>query len=248
MENKVLAKVNGNPITQADVNVFMERLGPQRSAQFQTEEGQTQILSELVNQSLFCADAITNKLDETDAYKAEMDKMKEMVLTQINVSSLLSSVTVTDEDVKSFFDANPTNFAAPASADTNHILVDNVELAKEIRTKIISKEVTFEEAAKEHSSCPSKDTGGKLGSYPKGQMVPEYDNASFTMNEGDISEPVQTQFGFHIIRLNAKTVAGEATFEDVKDKAKADLLSEKQREAYMAKIVEMQSAHNVEYV
>ncbi len=248
MENKVLAKVNGKEITQNDVNIFMERLGPQHAAQFQGEAGQKQILDELVNQSLFCADAVENKINETEAYKSEMAKMSDMVLTQINVSNLVNSVQVTDEEVANYFEMAKSNFAQQPTADTSHILVADEEQCKEIRAKIVNEEVTFEDAAKEHSSCPSKDNGGRLGSYPKGQMVPEYDAVSFEMNEGEISEPVKTQFGFHLIRLNSKTEGGEAVFEEVKDQAQKDLLSQKQREAYVAKIAAMKDQHNVEYL
>jgi peptidyl-prolyl cis-trans isomerase C len=246
MENKVLAKVNGHAITQADVNTFMERLGPQRAAQFQSPEGQQQILNELINQNLFFVDATANNLHETPEFQAEMDKMKAIVLTQINVTNVINSVAVNEEEVVAYYNENKENFGTPATADTSHILVDTEELANEIRTKILNNEMTFEDAAKEYSSCPSGQNGGTLGSYPKGQMVPEYDNASFAMNEGELSQPVETQFGFHLIRLNGKTVAGESSFEDVKQQVETELLSEKQRNAYMDKVSEMHTQYNVE--
>ncbi len=248
MENKVLAKVNGKEITQNDVNIFIERLGPQHAAQFQGEAGQKQILDELVNQSLFCADAVENKINETDAYKDEMAKMSDMVLTQINVSNLVNSIQVTDEEAANYFEMAKANFAQPATADTSHILVADEETCKDLRNKIINEEISFEDAAKEHSSCPSKDNGGRLGSYPKGQMVPEYDAVSFEMSEGEISEPVQTQFGYHLIRLNSKTEGGEAVYEEVKDRVQKELLTQKQREAYVAKIADMKAKHSVEYL
>ncbi|MBN2830357.1 MAG: peptidylprolyl isomerase [Candidatus Cloacimonetes bacterium] len=246
MENKVLATVMGIPISQADVNTFISRLGQQYAAQYSSEEGQKQILEELINQQLFYIDAADNKLDETDEFKAEMEKMKAMVLTQINVTNLMNSINATDSEVEKYFEDYKVNFNTPESANTSHILVDTEELGNEIRAKIINKEISFEEAAKEYSSCPSGQNGGNLGSYPRGQMVPEYDNASFSMKEGEISNPVQTQFGFHIIKLNSKTEAGSAKFEDVKDKVKAELINDRQRAAYMDKVYDMRAKYKVE--
>ena len=246
MDNKVLATVDGVQITQSQVDSFIKRLDPQQAMQYQNEEGKKHILQELINQTLFLADAKATKLEESDEFKNEISKMKDMILTQLNVNNLMASVKIDDTEVKAHFETNKTKFSTPEKTDTSHILVDSEEECKEVHNKITSNEITFEDAAKAHSKCPSKEKGGNLGSYPKGQMVPEYEAVAFNMKKDEISEPVKTQFGYHIIRLNEKQESAEAKFEEVKEQAAKDLLGTKQKEEYMNKISHMRQTFKVE--
>jgi len=246
MENKVLATVEGVQISQAQVDNFIKRLDPQQAMQYQSEEDKKHILQELINQTLFLADAKANKLEETDEFKSEIAKMRDMILTQLNVNNLMASVQIDDTEVKTHFETNKAKFSTPEKTDTSHILVDSEEECKDIHNKIINNEITFEEAAKAHSKCPSKDKGGNLGSYPKGQMVLEYEAVAFSMKKDEISEPVKTQFGYHIIKLNEKVEAIETKFEDVKEKASQDLINTKQREEYTNKITKMRQTYKIE--
>ena len=82
----------------------------------------------------------------------------------------------------------------------SHILVDDERTAEKIRKEIIDEGKSFEEAAKKHSNCPSSKKGGDLGFFGRGKMVPPFEKAVFDMEEGDISEPVKTQFGWHLIK------------------------------------------------
>ncbi len=248
MENKILATVDGVQITQTQVDSFIKRLDPQQAMQYQSDEGKKHILQELINQTLFLADAKASKLEETNEFKSEISKMKDMILTQLNVNNLMASVQIDDTEVKAHFETNKQNFSTPEQTDTSHILVDSEEECKKIHKKVINNEITFEDAAKAHSKCPSKEKGGNLGSFPKGQMVPEYEAVAFSMKKDDISEPVKTQFGYHIIRLNEKKDATEAKFEDVKEQASKDLLGSKQKEEYMNKINDMRKTFKVEIV
>ena len=83
----------------------------------------------------------------------------------------------------------------------SHILIKSQEKAIEIKNKLNSGK-SFEELAKENSLCPSKKRGGNLGTFSRGQMVREFENAAFKLKKGEISEPVKTQFGWHIIKRN----------------------------------------------
>ncbi|MDP8219763.1 MAG: peptidylprolyl isomerase [Candidatus Stygibacter frigidus] len=246
MENRILAKVNGKEISLLDVENFIQRLEPQTAAQYKNEEGIKHVLNELINQELFLNDAIERKLDETEPFKQEMAKAKEFILTQLNINSVMAATKLKDDDVRNHFNEDPTKFGKKETADTSHILVESEEQCLELRDKIVSEEISFEYAAKQHSTCPSNERGGTLGSYERGQMVPEYDNVAFNLKVNEISMPVKTQFGYHLIKLNSKPPGEKPVFDKVKDKVKNDLRSKLQRETYLAKVNEMRKKFLVE--
>ncbi len=246
MGNKVLAKVNGKEITQFDVEQFLRSLGQERAAQFNNEEGRKRLLDELVNQNLFLADAIDSKIEETAEFQNEMARMKEVILTQVNVNSTMKGIGIVETEIEEYFNANKSKYDLPASTNTSHILVDSEELINKIHGKLIKNEIEFADAAKEHSKCPSSQKGGELGMYPRGQMVPEYEAVAFNMEIGEVSKPVKTQFGYHIIKLNDKEEAMEAKFEDVKTQVANELRSQKQNEAYFGKLQELKAKYNIE--
>lgn len=246
MQNKVLAKVNGKEITEFDVEQFLRSLGPERAAQFNNEEGRKRILGELINQNLFLADAIDSKIEDTTEFQTEMKRMKEVILTQVNINSTMRGVGVVDDEIIAYFNANKSKYDLPASANTSHILVETEEECNEIYDKLMKNEIEFSEAAKNHSQCPSGQQGGVLGMYPRGQMVPEYEAVAFNMKVGEISKPVKTQFGYHIIKLNDREEAKEADLAEFKEKVAQDLLAQKQNEAYFSKLQELKEKYNVE--
>ncbi|MBQ4353637.1 MAG: peptidylprolyl isomerase [Clostridia bacterium] len=138
--------------------------------------------------------------------------------------------------MKKFYDENPDQFEAGATYNASHILVAEEAAAADILAKINAGEISFEDAAKEHSTCPSGKQGGELGDFGHGQMVPEFENACEAMEVGTISEPVQTQFGWHIIKLNKKENGGTMKYEDIKEEIRNALMGQKQQAAYQSKI------------
>ena len=204
MEKKILAKVGDKEISNIDIDNAIQGLDPYQAQQFQTEEGRKYVLEDLVNQELLYMYAKDNKIDEDEAFKKEMAEIEKNVLKQYVINQILTSVKLTDEEKQAFYEANKTNFSNPETANAKHILVDSEEKANEILAQIKAGDVTFEDAARANSTCPSKDQGGDLGTFGRGQMVPEFEEATFAMNVGDVSEPVKTQFGYHLIKLEAK--------------------------------------------
>ena len=103
----------------------------------------------------------------------------------------------------------------------------------------------FRSAAVKYSKCPSKDRGGDLGEFSAGQMVPEFEKAVFSMKDGDVSEPVQTQFGYHIIKADKINEAPEVSFDEVKDQVKNYCASVKSNMVYAEKQDELNKKYNV---
>ena len=243
MEKKILAKVGQKEITNLDVQSAIQGLDPFQAQQFQTEEGQKYVLEDLINQELLYMYAKENNVDQEEEFRNEMKRVEENVLKQYVINKILTSVKLTEEEKKAFYEAQKSNFSRPETASAKHILVDTEEKANEILGKINSGEVSFEDAAAQHSSCPSKDAGGDLGTFGKGQMVPEFEEAVFNMNKGEVSKPVKTQFGYHLIKLENRNESTIPEYDEVAEEVGKTLLYQKQGEVYQEKLNEVKSKY-----
>lgn len=244
-EKNVMAKINGRELTKEEVQDFINMMGNQ-GMQFQNEEGIKKVADELVNQELMFLDAKKQGLDKDEAYLKEVERSNENLLKQFAINKLLKEVSVSDEDLQEYYDSHKEHFQKPMTFTASHILVEDEEKANEIKGKLTGGEVEFEDAAKEYSSCPSKDQGGKLGTFQEGQMVKEFEEAAKTAEVGVITEPVKTQFGYHLIRVDERTDSDTASFDEVKDQIQNQVLSLKQQEAYLDNINKISSEYNVE--
>ena len=236
MEKKILATVGEKEITNLDVENALKSLDPYQAMHFQTEEGKKQLLEDLVNQELFYMQAKEDQLHNDEDFKAEMKKIEENMLKQYAINKVLSNVTLTEEEKKAFFEANKSKFNKPESASAKHILVDSEELANDILNKINNNEMTFEAAASAHSTCPS--------TFTRGQMVPEFEEAVFNMKNGEVSGPVKTQFGYHLIKLENLQAGGESEYEEVRNEIERSLMYQKQSEAYNKELNNLKSKYN----
>lgn len=246
MDNQILATVGGMPITDADIDRFLAELG-QRGRSLNTPEGRKMILERLIGNKLLLLDARRNLLEAEPAFKEQLALIKERLLTNYALEKAVSAVRVTDAEAQAYYTEHAEEFAGEETVTASHILVDTEDTARELYEKIASGALSFEEAAKKYSSCPSKENGGSLGEFSRGQMVPEFDTAVFSMQVGEItSDPVKTQFGYHLIRLDAKTPASPRTFAEVKSMISESLLAEKQEKAYQSKINQLKILYPVD--
>lgn len=245
MDNKILANVGGNPIYQSEVDEIVAMYAS-RGQNLDSEQGRAMVLDQLIGKKLLVLDAKKNLLEHNAEFKAELEKMKNEMLANFNVAKILEKIEVTDEELKAYFDENKEQFVRPESVSASHILVAEEDKAKEIMKSIESGEVSFEDAARNNSTCPSGQNGGALGEFTKGQMVPEFDKAVFSMEVGELRGPVKTQFGYHIIKLTAKNEASEMAFDEVKGQLSNTVLSEKRQKAYDSKINQLKIVYPVD--
>ncbi|MGA2025568.1 MAG: peptidylprolyl isomerase [Syntrophobacteraceae bacterium] len=170
-------------------------------------------------------------------------QLKDYFASRLAIRKLLdkdlgSKIVLTPEEVKAFYDGNPDLFKTPEMVRASHILVkvdeaaSGEEKAKALeKIKAIQKRVKsgedFAKVAQEVSDCPSKDDGGDLNFFHKGQMVPPFEKAAFSMKPGETSDIVETEFGYHIIRLTDKKEAGTMSFDEVKPRIEQQLKNEK---------------------
>jgi peptidyl-prolyl cis-trans isomerase C len=244
-EIKVLAVVGGSEITEQDVNNLMNGLQPQQQAQFASEEGKARLLDELINQEMFYLEAMDSDMENDDLFKREMEIARKTILKQMAMKQLLDSVKVEEEDAKAYYEKHADRFVEEGTVHAQHILVKTKEEADAILAEIQGG-VAFEDAAKEHSTCPSKEQGGDLGTFPRGQMVPAFEEAAFALEVGVISEPVETSFGFHLIRVAEKTEAKSQNYEAVQEQIIGQLVAMGQNEAYVKKTDELRSKFQFE--
>lgn len=242
---KILASVAGETITENDVNEMIASMG-QRGRAYNTPEGREAILEQLINRQLLLLDAKKNLFERDAAFKEQLAKLKEELLANYCVEKVISDVKVTDAEAKTYFEEHKSVFVSEETVNASHILVENEDKCAEVMAELNSGAITFEEAAAKYSSCPSKEAGGNLGDFGKGQMVPEFDSAVFAMEEGEIKGPVVTQFGCHIIKLNKKNRPREYTFDEVASQLKEQLLHEKQQKAYQSKINQLKIMYMVD--
>ena len=246
MADKILAKVGASVITEKDVDDFIIALG-QRGAGYNTPEGRRAILKQLVDNKLLLLDAQRNLYEADSAFRAELAKLKENLLINFAAEKAVASVNVTEDELKKYYDENGDKLMRGETVNASHILVATEDEALNILESIKSGKISFEDAAKQFSSCPSKAEGGNLGDFGKGQMVPEFDKAVFEMEVGKISDaPVKTQFGYHIIRLNSKSEESKIDFAEVHDELYGMLLNEKRQKAYESKINQLKIMYPVD--
>ena len=246
--SKILANVGGFPITEDDVNEFLQGLG-QRGQAYNNPEGKRAVLEQLISNKLLLLDARRNLLEADPVFKAELNRVKENLLISFAAEKAFSAVSVSDKEAEEYYEANKERFMSEETVNASHILVDTEEKALEILAEIKSGETSFEDAARSHSTCPSGGRGGNLGDFGRGQMVPEFDEAAFSMAEGEISDkPVKTQFGYHLIKLNSKKPAEIMPFAELAPEIKEALLQQKRQKAYESKINQLKILYPVDLV
>ena len=243
MNNEVLAIVAGKEITNADVDAFLGNLPAEQRQYASNPYFREQYVEQVVTLHVLEKMADDLQLDMTEDYKKMLDNIVRDIKARMAMNEIMKDITVTDIEAETVYNINPDNFSKPETVSAKHILVDSEDVCNEILAQIQNGEKTFEDAAKESSTCPSGQQGGDLGEFGKGQMVKEFEEAAFAAEIGAIVGPVQTQFGFHLIKVEAKSEAETLAFDVVKEQIKKNLLQQKQQQAYTTKIAELKEKY-----
>ncbi|MFL0195644.1 peptidylprolyl isomerase [Clostridium sp. WILCCON 0269] len=245
MQNDVLAIVNNAEITENDMQNVIKRFPAERQQYFNTDNGKKQLLDEIISFELFYNYGKDIELEKDKDYIAKLELAKKELLIQETISKIMESVKVTDKEVEDYYTANKSMYKNPENVTAKHILIDSFEKADEI-SKEIEEGLSFEDAAKKYSSCPSKAQGGNLGKFTRGQMVPEFETAAFQLEIGILSKPVKTQFGYHLIKVEDKEADAIKDFDEVKDAIKDGLLQERRTFKYSEFINDLKNKYPVE--
>lgn len=176
----------------------------------------------------------------------EEDLEKEMK-NFLRVEKLIGpEIEITDEAIETYFKENKEALGQSATVEASHILTETKEQAEEVSQKLADGGDFAELAAEYSIDTATAENGGELGSFGTGEMAPEFEETAFGMKADEISDPVQTDFGYHIIKVTDKTEATEATLEDSKEEIKEILFDEALNAQYATWIAEKQAAYNIE--
>ena len=223
--NKVLATINGDKITSKDVDQISADLDPQ-FARLPDEQRRLAALAAIIDIKALAAKAEAEKLDATPEFKARMQFLKDRALHNDFFKQQVVD-KITDADVRARYDKEMAAMPPQNEVRARHILVKTKEEAEAI-IKQLDGGASFEDVAKAKSTDGSAAQGGDLGYFSAGQMVPEFEKAAMALDVGKYTkEPVQTQFGFHVIKLEDKRVQQPPAFDQVKDQVKSILIRER---------------------
>jgi parvulin-like peptidyl-prolyl isomerase len=224
LASDILASVNGKNITKQDAQSFVTAQAPQANFADLKAEEKKMITDRLIEKQLFIELAAKEGIDNKAEFKRNMATIKDELLVNMWMKEQMDNTVVSDSEAKAFYDKNPDQFIGEASMHARHILVEKEDTAKEIieTLKALKDEALKEKfiaLAKEKSTGPSGPKGGDLGTFSKGQMVPEFSTAAWALENGQITmTAVKTQFGYHVIYLEKKSLASPVPYEEVKEK------------------------------
>ncbi|MFU8794554.1 MAG: peptidylprolyl isomerase [Dethiobacteria bacterium] len=240
---EAVAIVNGEPVLKDELFEIMYAQGgsealeqliarkliaqeAERAGISVTEEELDQEVDSIVTESF--EGSRDDFLNVLEFYGISEESFREDAKLNLLVRKLaLSEIEPTEEDLIGFFEGNLFLFEEQETVEARHILVETEDEAVEILT-LLSEGEDFAEMAAEYSLDQSnKDDAGYLGFFGRGDMVPEFEEAAFNMEIGDISEPVQTSFGFHIIELLDRTEKVEVKYDDVSDDVMEALIEQR---------------------
>ena len=240
---EIIAVVAGREIKESDFEKFLQNVPREQQAYLSNPQFRQQCLDQFVALHMFAELGGEMKLEETEEYQEMVENAKRDILAQMTMREVMKDAVVTEEDVKNYYEEHKQQFTKGETVRAKHILTDSKEKCDAILAAIQSGETSFEDAAKEKSTCPSGAKGGDLGEFGKGQMVKEFEDAAFTAEIGAIVGPVQTQFGYHLIKVEEKKDAAVADFEEVKNSIRNQLLQQRQNKVYSDKVKELREKY-----
>lgn len=238
--NKVVATVNGQNITEAEVTLAEEELDPQLG-QLPPDQRRANALSALIDIRLMAAEEEKTGIADTDDFKRRMDFLRLRALHSEFVGNKVAKA-VTEADVRARYDKEIAAAPPVNEVRASHILVKTEDEAKAIIAEL-DKGGDFEAIAKEKSQDPgSGASGGDLGFFGPGRMVPEFEQAAMALEVGQYTkEPVKSQFGWHVIKVTDKRPQQPPAYEQVRGDIRSIML----REKYFAEVAALRKGADV---
>lgn len=256
----VLAIVDGEKITQDDLEIEIKAMPEQYKYYFETDEGKDQLLKQMVQQKLIIKEAKKMGLDKNEDYLRNVKAYEERLLSSLYITEeIFDNVEVSDEDVLALYEENKEMYKQEEQVSAAHILIQTngleageLEAARIKAIEILNRALEgddFTELAINFSEGPSGPNGGNLGWFKKGEMVAPFEMAAFEGVEGEIyPEIVETQFGYHIIKVNEKKEESYIPLEEVAAQLEEELINKKRYDSYNDLVKDLEEEYKVEMV
>lgn len=255
---RLLAEIGEMKITDDDLEARIKSLPSMYQDRFKSEKQRMAFLSKIVEMQVLAMAAKDEKMDDDVSVRMRMDDAVSGILAQEYMKRRFSDrKDISEEDIKKYYDEHLSEFTKPASVKVNHILIkldpkakekDASEVfarAKEIRAKLDAG-ADFAKLAAEYSDDEkTKKKGGDLGFVTKGRMSADFSKAAFSLKEGEISEPVKTPLGYHIIKAGEKKAEEILALGAVKKKIESRMRSTMKRELMEREVTRLKEKYGV---
>lgn len=225
-DDAVVATVNGTDIKQSDLDFAASEVGAQL-ANIPPEDRRMMLLQFVIENQLMADAATKDKLDSGQSFEDRLKYHRRRTLRDAYYDKSVRGA-VTEAEAKKIYDEKIAGMKPEEEIHARHILVASKEEAEEVAKKL-KEGADFATLAKEKSKDPSAE-GGDLGFFSRGQMLKPFEDAAFALEVNQISEPVQTQFGWHIIKVEEKRTRPLPTFDQVKDNIVSQLTQQKSKQ------------------
>ena len=211
-EDPVLARVDGEEIRRSDVQAAIAELPPELRAAPESVLSPL-VIDQMITQKALVASARAQKLQEQPEVQARIKRAEEQELQQALLRQEIAP-KLTDEALRARYARDIAGKPGEEEVHARHILVANEADAKKVEAEVRKPGADFAAIARSRSTGPGTEQGGDLGFFKKGDMVPEFAEAAFAMKPGEISQPVRSPFGWHVIKVEARRTAEAPSFED----------------------------------
>ena len=228
-DDHVVATIDGKTVTERDIRLML----PQYGTDFRTlpPQQRAQLMRDLISQRLLALEGRKQKVDQTDRFVAQKRAILNTALARATVENYLEGEgRVTDKEIRDFYKQNQKSFINE-KISARHILLKSKKEAEAV-LKEINAGGDFAKLAASKSIGPSGPKGGDLGSFGRGQMVPEFEKTAFALKKGEVGGPVRTQFGYHIIKVTERKGKEPVPIEKVMPQIRESLIGQK-LEAYI---------------
>jgi peptidyl-prolyl cis-trans isomerase C len=220
-----LAKIGSKSITDADLKNLVGNVSEGQKAQINSDaDVKNRMVDNLVVEELFVQEAERSGVSKDKDYQRALERARRQILAQHYLQKSVQP-KINESGVKGFFEKNKARYSQD-EVHAQHVLLKEEAEAKEVYTKAKGGE-DFEVLAKKYSKDPSAaQNGGDLGFFTRSRMVPQFADKAFSMKKGEISEPVKSPFGWHIIKVIETRAGKPVSYDEVKDQVKSDFQNE----------------------
>lgn len=245
---KTIAVVNGTKITSDDFDREVQALPDYIQPMADTPEGRKELIDTLVMRELIMQQAKKDGIDKSADVSMKLAELKDRVIVDTYLKKRVETDSkISDAELKEFYEQNKDSFKTGSQIKASHILVKTEEEAKQVQEEL-KQGKDFEQVAKDKSIDSSASKGGDLGWFGKGSMVPPFENAAFALNEGQVSDIVKSDFGYHIIKMTGKRAAGVRDFAEVKEQIRTTLLPSKQQQVFATLKEDLKKGAKIEII